>query len=63
MEIVFIIPPVINFYGKMFAVGELIASGYCSLVSSGVPPPPGIDIAPLVRPGGGKFVFLSNKLP
>ena len=41
----------------MFAVGELIASGYCSLVSSGGPPPPGIDVAPLVRPGGGKFFF------
>ena len=38
----------------MFSIGELIASGYCSLVSSGAPPPPGIDIAPLVNPGAGK---------
>ncbi|CAF1033567.1 unnamed protein product [Adineta steineri] len=36
---VYILPPLINFYGKMFSVAELIASGYASLVSSGVPPP------------------------
>lgn len=46
----------------MFAVGELIASGYCSLVSSGGPPPPGIDVAPLVRPGGRKLFILLNKI-
>lgn len=47
----YIIPPVINMYGQMFSIAELIASGYCSLVSSGVPPPPAVNVAPLVGPG------------
>jgi len=42
---------VINFYGQLYSVAELIASGYASLVSSGAPPPPAVDVAPLVRPG------------
>ncbi|CAF1084491.1 unnamed protein product, partial [Adineta ricciae] len=32
---VYIIPPVINMYGQVFSVAQLIASGYASLVSSG----------------------------
>ena len=47
----------INFYGQMFSVAELIASGFASLVSSGAPPPPALDVAPLVRPGPGKYYF------
>jgi hypothetical protein len=34
--LVYIIPPVINAYGQLFSVAQLIASGYASLVSSGV---------------------------
>jgi hypothetical protein len=41
----------------MYSVAELIASGYASLVSSGAPPPPALDVAPLVRPGPGKCYF------
>jgi hypothetical protein len=48
---VYILPPLINFYGKLISVAELIVSGYASLVSTGAPPPPAIDIAPLVQPG------------
>ncbi|CAF1473544.1 unnamed protein product [Adineta steineri] len=48
---VYIIPPVINFYGRMTSVAELISSGYASLVSSGAPPPPAVNVAPLVQPG------------
>ena len=53
--IVYIIPPVINFVGKRFAVAQLIKWGYASLVSTGVPPGPGVNVAPLVQPGGGLF--------
>ncbi|CAF1111003.1 unnamed protein product [Adineta ricciae] len=48
---VYILPPVINFYGKLTSVAQLVASGYASLVSSGAPPPPAVDVAPLVQPG------------
>jgi hypothetical protein len=44
----------INFYGRLISVAELIASGYASLVSTGLPPPPAVDVAPLVLPGPGK---------
>jgi hypothetical protein len=46
----YIIPPLINFYGQRFAVAQLIKWGYASLVSSGGPPPPNINVAPLVQP-------------
>jgi hypothetical protein len=48
---VYICPPVINFYGDLISIAELIASGYASLVSTGAPPPPAVNIAPLVQPG------------
>ncbi|CAF1125634.1 unnamed protein product [Adineta steineri] len=32
---IYILPPLINFYGKMFSIAELIVSGYASLVSNG----------------------------
>ncbi|CAF1327914.1 unnamed protein product [Adineta ricciae] len=47
---VYIIPPLINFYGKMYSVAELIASGYASLVSSGVPPIAPINMIPFFLP-------------
>jgi len=47
----YIIPPVINFYGDLISIAELIASGYASLVSTGAPPPPAVNVAPLVQPG------------
>jgi len=71
---IFIIPPLINFYGERFAVAQLIKWGYASLVSSGAPVGPGVDVAPLVHPppaggvvaggavaGGGGVVFDSSK--
>ncbi|CAF0856154.1 unnamed protein product [Adineta steineri] len=47
---VYILPPVINFYGKMFSVAELIVSGYASLVSSGVPPMGPINMMSYFQP-------------
>ena len=48
--LVYIIPPLINFYGERFAVAQLIKWGYASLVSSGAPVAPGVDVAPLIQP-------------
>ncbi|CAF3700383.1 unnamed protein product [Rotaria sp. Silwood1] len=48
---VYILPPVVNFYGEVYSVGELISSGYASLVSTGASPPPAVDVAPLVQTG------------
>jgi len=59
-SIVYIIPPVINFYGERFSIAQLIASGYVSLVSSGAPPPPAVDVAPLVQPGAGKNLYFNQ---
>ncbi|UJR11333.1 hypothetical protein I4U23_015514 [Adineta vaga] len=47
---VYILPPLINMYGKMYSVAELIASGYASLVSSGVPPTSNIDMFRFFHP-------------
>ncbi|CAF1403428.1 unnamed protein product [Adineta steineri] len=47
---VYIIPPLINFYGQMFSIAELIASGYASLVSSGVPPTGNFNMMPFFLP-------------
>ncbi|CAF1075890.1 unnamed protein product [Adineta steineri] len=47
---VYIIPPLINFYGQMFSIAELIASGYASLVSSGVPPTSNLNMMPFFLP-------------
>ncbi|CAF1462631.1 unnamed protein product [Adineta steineri] len=47
---IYILPPLINFYGQRFAVAQLIKWGYASLVSSGAPPPPNVNVAPLVTP-------------
>lgn len=46
----YVLPPLINFFGKLISVAELIASGYASLVSTAVPPPPGFNAAPLFSP-------------
>jgi hypothetical protein len=56
--LVYIIPPLINFYGERFAVAQLIKWGYASLVSSGAPPPPNINVAPLVQPAPGLIIVL-----
>ncbi|CAF1617844.1 unnamed protein product, partial [Adineta ricciae] len=54
---VYIIPPVINMYGQVFSVAQLIASGYASLVSSGSALTGNIDMLryfnpiPLIGPG------------
>jgi hypothetical protein len=49
---------VINLYGQLFSIAELIASGYASLVSSGVPPPPGsINMIPFFQPQPCQFYF------
>ncbi len=54
--LVYIIPPLINFYGQRFAVAQLIKWGYASLVSTGGPPPPNVDVAPLVQPTPGLII-------
>jgi hypothetical protein len=33
---VYVLPPLFNAYGKIFSVGELIASGYASFMASGI---------------------------
>ncbi|UJR12589.1 hypothetical protein I4U23_016765 [Adineta vaga] len=54
---VYIIPPLINIYGQLFSVAQLIASGYASLVSSGMSLNGNIDMLnyfqpqPLMGPG------------
>ncbi|CAF1082072.1 unnamed protein product [Rotaria magnacalcarata] len=48
---VYILPPVVNFYGDIYSVAELIANGYASLVSTGAPPPPSVDVSPFVQTG------------
>ena len=40
----------INFYGKMFSVAELIVSGYASLASSGAQPTGSINMMSYFRP-------------
>jgi hypothetical protein len=53
----------INFYGQRFAVAQLIKWGYASLVSTGAPPPPNVDVAPLVQPAPGLmivYILFSN---
>jgi len=57
---IYIIPPLINFYGERFAVAQLIKWGYASLVSSGAPPPPNINVAPLVQPAPGAGVVAAG---
>ncbi|UJR18049.1 hypothetical protein I4U23_004950 [Adineta vaga] len=47
---VYILPPLVNNYGKLFSVAELIASGYASLVSSGVSPTGPINMVPFFQP-------------
>jgi len=46
----------INFYGQRFAVAQLIKWGYASLVSGGTPPPPNLNVAPLVQPPPGLMI-------
>lgn len=50
MIIVYIIPPLVNAYGKLYSVAELIASGYASLVSAGSMPIGPINMAPYFIP-------------
>ncbi|CAF1475850.1 unnamed protein product [Adineta ricciae] len=47
---VYILPPVINFFGRRFSIADLIASGYASLVSSGAPPTGPINMMPYFQP-------------
>ncbi|CAF3655637.1 unnamed protein product [Adineta steineri] len=47
---IYILPPLINFYGKMFSVAELIVSGYASLVSTGAPLTPPINMLSYFQP-------------
>lgn len=60
--LVYIIPPLINFYGKMFSVAELIASGYASLVSSGVPPAGSFNMMPFFQPVPRQFLLFFTVL-
>ena len=47
--LVYIIPPLVNFYGKSFSIAELIDSGYASLVSDGGPLTD-LDMGTIFRP-------------
>ncbi|CAF1272156.1 unnamed protein product [Adineta steineri] len=48
--VIYILPPLINFYGKMFSVAELIAFDYASLVSSGTQPMNSINMLSYFQP-------------
>jgi hypothetical protein len=60
IRLVYILPPLINFYGRLISIAELIASGYASLVGTGLPPPAALDIAPLVQPTPGRISVRSG---
>lgn len=47
---IYVLPPLVNFFGRRIAVAQLIKWGYASLVSTGIPPPPAVNIAPSVQP-------------
>ncbi|CAF0820005.1 unnamed protein product [Adineta steineri] len=47
---IYILPPLINFYGKMFSIAELIMSGYASLVDGGSQPTGPINMIPYFQP-------------
>lgn len=46
-SLVYVLPPLINRYGKMFSVAELIASGFASFDRSGIRPSEVVDITPV----------------
>lgn len=50
----------INFFGHRFAVAQLIKWGYASLVSTGLPPGPGLNAFPLVQPPGAPGLIITT---
>jgi len=48
---VYILPPLFNMYGQIFSIGELMASGYASFMSTGIAMTNRVDIATLFHPG------------
>ena len=58
MILAYIIPPMINFYGKSFSIGELIVKGYATVFRNGLPIPSYFDITSFINPGSCLF-FLS----
>lgn len=58
-----VLPPLINFFGQRFAVAQLIKWGYASLVSTGLPPGPGLNAFPLVQPAGAPGAPAAPALP
>ncbi len=57
---VYVLPPLSNVYGKTFSVGELIASGYASFVSTGIGMMTFMNTANLFHPGPCKWSFFSE---
>ncbi|CAF4114344.1 unnamed protein product [Adineta steineri] len=47
---VYVIPPLINRYGKRFSIAELIAAGYASFYSNGKRPSENFDIITIYQP-------------
>ena len=52
--IAYIIPPLINVYGKIFSIGELIRSGYASFINTGIGMTGNRDFGTFFRPGPRK---------
>jgi hypothetical protein len=52
--VVFVIPPLINAYGRPFPLGELIASGYASFINTGIGTAGIADFTNFFRPGPRK---------
>jgi hypothetical protein len=49
--VVYVIPPLINVYGRTFPLGELIASGYASFINTGISMTGITDFTNFFRPG------------
>jgi len=50
ISLVYILPPIINTYGELFSVAQLMSLGYASFVSSGKPPKGPIDMTSFFYP-------------
>jgi hypothetical protein len=49
-SVAYILPPLVNSYGRLFSVGALLASGHASLLSNGALMSRSFNIAPYARP-------------
>ena len=58
--IVYILPPLINVYGKIFSIGEIIASGYATFFSTGIGMTTFVDFTKFFHPVPCKWFSPKN---